>query len=303
MASGISSWSTVAATNATASSNINFAENQAASTVNDSARGLMKEVADFVRDGGWIQFGDQVHTYVSGTSTKISGSDYHAYYMPNRRVRLVAGGTTIYGRVSDSTFSVDTQITYQLNDGGSLSNTTYAVSVALHDANTIDPKLNAINLGTVAANTFPKYESTNSVTFVAITSPTLAPASEAEMADHSLSTSVYATPFNLNSHPGAAKAWMVFSGGNPPTVLDSYACSIARNGTGDYTMTFDRSFASTSYVGLIGAGNGAGTVAALVSRGPAIANPTETTFRFVTYDIAGIATDFVWTSVMFFGRQ
>jgi len=50
LATGVTSWSQTAATNATADSNVNWAEGQAPSTVNDSARGVMASVAKYRDD-------------------------------------------------------------------------------------------------------------------------------------------------------------------------------------------------------------------------------------------------------------
>lgn len=50
MATGVHSWSTTAASNATSDSNVNWAEGQAPSSVNDSARALMASVAMWRND-------------------------------------------------------------------------------------------------------------------------------------------------------------------------------------------------------------------------------------------------------------
>jgi hypothetical protein len=50
MATGVASWSQTAATNATADSNINYAEGMAASALNDSGRALMSSVAKWRDD-------------------------------------------------------------------------------------------------------------------------------------------------------------------------------------------------------------------------------------------------------------
>ena len=134
MATGIGAWSTTAATNSSADSNINWAEGQAPSTVNDSARAMMAAVATWLRDKGYIEFKEYTHTYVSATSTKTSGVDTTAYYTKGRRVRAVGSSTgTIYGRIVSSTFSTDTTIVYKWDASGSLSNEALAVSVALLD--------------------------------------------------------------------------------------------------------------------------------------------------------------------------
>jgi hypothetical protein len=143
MATGVGAWSTLAATNSAADSTINWAEGQAPSTVNDSARAMMAGLATFVRDGSWIQFQDQSHTVVSSTKTKIEGRNLTAYYPANRRVRFVVGANTTYGLVASSSFNTDTSLTYTLDTSGSLSATAYAVSVALADAKANPPLASA----------------------------------------------------------------------------------------------------------------------------------------------------------------
>jgi hypothetical protein len=56
MAGSIYDWSTTAGTNASADGDINWSENQLPSTVNDSARVMMKRVAEYVKDNGALSF-------------------------------------------------------------------------------------------------------------------------------------------------------------------------------------------------------------------------------------------------------
>jgi hypothetical protein len=64
MATGVVSWSQTAANNATADSTVNYAEGQAPSSLNDSARAAMASVAKFRDDtNGSITTG--------GTSTAL----------------------------------------------------------------------------------------------------------------------------------------------------------------------------------------------------------------------------------------
>lgn len=73
----IYSWSTTAASNASADGTINFAENQAPSTVNDSARSLMARVAAWVDTlGGALTYGGSSNAY---TATSPSGHALTAY--------------------------------------------------------------------------------------------------------------------------------------------------------------------------------------------------------------------------------
>lgn len=77
MAVGVKNFSTTAATNATADSNINWAENQAPSTVNDSARAMMAALAAFYDQiGGALTVGGSSNAY---TITNASPGTWAAY--------------------------------------------------------------------------------------------------------------------------------------------------------------------------------------------------------------------------------
>lgn len=76
MATGVASWSTTAATNASADSNINWAEGQAPSTVNDSARQLMVSVAKYRDDiSGMTALGGGTTAYTLTTTQSIALAD------------------------------------------------------------------------------------------------------------------------------------------------------------------------------------------------------------------------------------
>lgn len=74
MATGVSSWSTTAATNATADSAIGWAEGQAPSTVNDSARAMMQQLAYWYADTGG---GVRVNATVGGTAAAVTLTSNH----------------------------------------------------------------------------------------------------------------------------------------------------------------------------------------------------------------------------------
>jgi hypothetical protein len=132
MASGIGAWSTTASNNDDADTDINWAEGQAPSTVNDSARAMMAAVAVFLRDNGFIELKEHSHTYASATSTTVAGTNVTAYYTAGRRVRAVGSSTgTIYGTVVSSSFSTNTTIVYKWDASGALSNEALAISVNL----------------------------------------------------------------------------------------------------------------------------------------------------------------------------
>jgi len=69
MATGLVSWSTTAATNATADSAVNWAEGQAPSSVNDSARAMMASMAKWLADNnGSLTTGGGTTAYTATTS-------------------------------------------------------------------------------------------------------------------------------------------------------------------------------------------------------------------------------------------
>jgi hypothetical protein len=79
MAVGIKSWSTTALDNGTADANVNFAEQQAPSTYNDSARALMAAVKAFTLAlGGGITYGGTGNAYTATNETPGVWSAYEA---------------------------------------------------------------------------------------------------------------------------------------------------------------------------------------------------------------------------------
>lgn len=77
----------------------------------------------------------------------------------------------------------------------------------------------------------------------------------------------------------AARAWVVFDGTvSPPTILSSAGVSsIAKNGTGDYTITFSSAMPTSNYAVIIsaGAGDGSGVTGVVDSATP----PTTSALR------------------------
>lgn len=133
----IKDWSTTPGSNATITDstygNIGFAEGQAPSTLNDSARALMAHVRAWYQGGGWTNLGF-THTYASATSVTVASTDVTAHYPAGRRIKAVGSTTgTIYGRVTSSSFSTNTTINVAW-DSGSLSSETLAISVGFLNA-------------------------------------------------------------------------------------------------------------------------------------------------------------------------
>ena len=109
-------WSTTAGNNANVGS-INWAEGMPPSAVNNSARQMMADVADWVNNPGpqWYQ-ADSV-SYASGTTFTIAATDSTANYPAGRRLRAVNSGGTIYGAVVSATFSTNTTVTAAWDSG------------------------------------------------------------------------------------------------------------------------------------------------------------------------------------------
>lgn len=86
MATGVVVWSTTAANNATADSNINWAEGQAPSSVNDSSRAEMSAVAKFRNDiNGSITTGgtSTAYTVTTGQSFAALTAGYMVAFAPH----------------------------------------------------------------------------------------------------------------------------------------------------------------------------------------------------------------------------
>lgn len=121
----IDNWSTTAGSNATVDS-INWAENQAPSTVNDSARALMADVRTWYNDYEWRDWGHTV-TYASATTFTVA-TDVTSIYVVNQPIRCT-DATTLYGKVASRSYSApNTTVTVTL-DSGSLSASLTAVSL------------------------------------------------------------------------------------------------------------------------------------------------------------------------------
>lgn len=109
-------WSTTAASNATAATNINWQEGQDPSTVNDSARQMMADVATWFQNGAeWLNMGD-TPTYVSGTQFTVPGN-LTVRYSVGRRVRASVTAGTVYGTITASAYTSLTTVTVSLDSG------------------------------------------------------------------------------------------------------------------------------------------------------------------------------------------
>lgn len=104
----IGQWSTTPANNANAATSINWAEGQPPSSVNDSARQMMADVATWYQAPEWLNY-VLTPTYISGTQFSVAGNQTGIYTV-GRRVRAFVTAGTIYGTISSSSFTSVTTV-------------------------------------------------------------------------------------------------------------------------------------------------------------------------------------------------
>ena len=104
----IGQWSTTPANNANAATSINWAEGQPPSSVNDSARQMMADVATWYQAPEWLNYA-LTPTYISGTQFSVAGNQTGIYTV-GRRVRAFVTAGTIYGTISSSSFASVTTV-------------------------------------------------------------------------------------------------------------------------------------------------------------------------------------------------
>ncbi|RKP56354.1 tail fiber domain-containing protein [Pararobbsia silviterrae] len=121
-------WSTTPADNATAGA-IDWAEGQPPSTVNDSARQMMADVAAWYAGPEWLNYG-LTPTYISTTQFSVAGNQT-ALYTVGRRVRTFNSGGTVYGTISASVFTSVTTVTIVPDNSGSLDSGLSEVDVGM----------------------------------------------------------------------------------------------------------------------------------------------------------------------------
>lgn len=146
-------WSSSASGNATVSggvNTINFAEGQAPSTVNNSAREMMAQIRGIYTPSswGWVEH-SATASVVNQTSFKLTGnqtSDWTA----GKRWRLKSGSTTRYGQVVSSSYTTETTITVTV-DSGSLSASHSLAALAAVDGTQISSNITPVSVKSFGA--------------------------------------------------------------------------------------------------------------------------------------------------------
>ncbi len=236
---GIKSYSTTANSNTRL-----FAENQAASTVNDGLRTVQAEIAEWFRDSEWIEYGkgsgagdgateDYTATYVSATQFRIESANVTAAYHIGRRVRATGSLTgDIVGTITATSYpGTYSEITVAWDDGslqsetlriylGALSATRPSWPVAALEGRAIDH--NAVMRRIQARDTRDVFVTAN-------------PVSNVVTLDLSLGDRFKST-LNQNVTTVTVTGWPASGQGR------SVMWIIQQNGTGSFTLAFPASW-------------------------------------------------------------
>jgi hypothetical protein len=121
-------WSTTPANNASAGA-IDWAEGQPPSTVNDSARQMMADVATWFQSPEWLNYG-LTPTYVSGTQFTVAGNQTSIYSV-GRRVKATVTAGVAYGTIKTSAYTSLTTVTVTWDSGGNLDSGLSEVDVGI----------------------------------------------------------------------------------------------------------------------------------------------------------------------------
>ena len=116
----LKTWKQTAAEN-TSIGTINWAEGQAPSTVNDSARAMMADIATQYEPNVWGWVGISATAAVASQTVFTFTGDLTANFMANRALKFTGGSTTLYCDVLTSTFTANTAVTVQNLSQASIS--------------------------------------------------------------------------------------------------------------------------------------------------------------------------------------
>lgn len=150
MTTSIRQWSDSAAGNNGTVAGINFAEGQAPSTVNNSARELMAQVRLFYYpdEAGWIDYVNSA-SMNSQTVVKLTG-DLTSAMTQGRRVRIRGGSATVYATVLSASFTAETALTIE-SASGSLSASSSIVGLAAVSANVMPRRVDKLDVSATLA--------------------------------------------------------------------------------------------------------------------------------------------------------
>lgn len=270
MASGVSSWSKTAATNASADSAVNWSEGMPPSAVNDSARGMMASVAKWRDD-------------ISGTITTGGSSTAFTVASNQGFASLAALSGALIAFIphatsgASPTLNVDGLGAKAINASPSVAVSTGSLVLGVPYLVTyINATTEFILVGAVGA----------------LNGATIGGAVVATQAQQETGTAVnlVVTPGRQQFHASAAKAWVKFTGSTGAILASYNVTSVTRNAVGDYTVLFTVAMSSAHYTGHVecSAISGIGVNIPVMDRSAAGADapPSTAGQRFANFNAA-----------------
>lgn len=135
-------WSSSASGNASPPG-INYAEGQAPSSLNNSAREMMAQMRAKYYPTEWVWVKNSATASVASQTTFKVAGDQTAQFEANRRVRLTGGSATRFASVTSASYTTETTVTIVV-DSGSLSASMSVVAISAVDQNAT-PAAAAVN--------------------------------------------------------------------------------------------------------------------------------------------------------------
>lgn len=310
-------WSTTEANNATADSTINWAEGQAPSSVNNSARAMMVAAAKYRKDIGGVttagsstaytvtsnqvfdslaNMSGNVITFIphttSGAAPTLNVDGLGAKAINGSTAVAVGTGALLAGSPYTVVY-VNASSEFILIGGLAVLGTTSFSTITVTGAaafnggitcdtdkfTVADATGNTAIAGTLAiTGATTGSDITASGALSGATAGGAVVATQANM-ETGTATNLLVSVGRQKFHPGHPKAWVVFNGSGTPAPTASFnVTSITDNGTGDYTINLTTGFSGAEYAGVLGGGaNGEATTVTAIV-GPKDATG-QTTFR------------------------
>lgn len=241
MATGVASWSKTAASNANSDSAVNFAEGQAPSSVNDSARGLMASVAKWRDD-------------ISGTIT--TGGSSTAFTVTSNQS---------FGSLAAMTGSLINFIPHTTSGAAPTLAVDGLTAKAINASTGVAVATGALVAGTpylvTYINATTEFILINQLGTLSTAQITALTATQADQ-ETGTSTVLFVPPGRQHFNPRHPKAWCNFNGTGTPavTVGTGVVSGIGDNGTGDYSVSWSVAFSTVNYGTIVTVGaNSSGT--------------------------------------------